>query len=105
MSGDGPYIMLIWILLAKFKVKPVICGGATTRSDWFACLETPQDSRAHRFHVQVGHVMLLAGTQAPHFLQQGGAAVEEVGQAHVDGFACNAKHASAAAAGCSRQPG
>lgn len=42
--------------------------------------------------------MLRAGRQAQHALPQGGAAVEEVGQRDVDGFACNTNGALAAVA-------
>lgn len=40
--------------------------------------------------------MLRAGTQAQDVLEQDGAAVEEVGQRDVDGFACNTKQRLAA---------
>lgn len=102
---DGPYIKFIWILLAKLKVKPVIWGGSSKVRLVGYLRNAGADGRAHRFHVQVGHVMLLAGAQALDALPQDGAAVEEVGQGDVDGSVCNRNHASTAAGCCHRQPG
>lgn len=37
MSGDGPYIMFIWIRLAKLKVKPVIWWGSSSNKLSLGC--------------------------------------------------------------------
>lgn len=90
-TSDGPYIIFTWILLAKFRVNPVIWWKSGERfwsslaDVWLHCCR--RTCPTYRFHIQEGFMVFRMRVEAHHTLPQYITAKEEVRERDVDGCA------------------